>query len=58
MGLDLGAKTPGEIALAVVAEMIAVRRGAPRQERVFAMNRKSEETRAATRAALSAGGRT
>ena len=27
MGLDLGAKTPGEIAISIVSEMIAVRRG-------------------------------
>jgi xanthine dehydrogenase accessory factor len=29
IGLDLGAKTPEEIALAVMAEIVAVRRGAP-----------------------------
>ncbi len=45
MGLDIGARSPGEIALAVVAEMIAVRRKAPRQERAFAVNRKAEEAR-------------
>jgi xanthine dehydrogenase accessory factor len=29
IGLDLGAKTPEEIALAILAEVVAVRRGAP-----------------------------
>ena len=54
MGLDLGARTPGEIALAVVAEMVAVRRRGPRQERVFDRNRKAEEHRVGA----STGGRT
>jgi xanthine dehydrogenase accessory factor len=29
IGLDLGAETPEEIALAILAEIVAVRRGAP-----------------------------
>jgi xanthine dehydrogenase accessory factor len=48
MGLDIGAISPEEIAIAVTAEMIAVRRNAASNWRAISMSVFAEETRRAT----------
>jgi xanthine dehydrogenase accessory factor len=47
MGLDIGAITPEEIAIAVAAEMIAVRRNAPSKWRSLALSVFADESRQA-----------